>query len=127
MKQAIHTHAAPPCIGTYSQAIQSGQLVYLSGQIPLDPKTEKLVSGDIRAQVTQVFNNLKAVAVAAGGNLDSVVRLCIYLTDLNDFPVINEVMKDYFTAPFPARTTIGVAALPKGATVEVDGIMILSA
>lgn len=125
MKQMISTENAPAAIGPYSQAVKVNNIVFLSGQIPLDPKTMELVKGDIAVQVTRVFENLKAVAEAAGGSLDSIVRICIYLTDLSHFSVVNEAMVKYFTAPFPARTTIGVSALPKGSSVEVDGMMIL--
>lgn len=125
MKQIIQTDKAPACSGTYSQAIKVGNTVYLAGQIPLDPVTQEFVVGDMTAQVTRVFENLRGVAEAAGGDLDSIVRVCVYLTDLGDFPVVNEVMKKYFKLPYPARTTIGVAELPKGAAVEVDAIMVV--
>lgn len=125
MKNAIQTERAPAAIGPYSQAIKVGNTVYLSGQIPLNPVNQELVKGDMTAQATQVFENLKAVAEAAGGSLDSIVRISIYLTDLTHFPVVNEVMKHYFKAPFPARSTIGVAELPKGAAVEADAIMVI--
>lgn len=124
-KQPIHTAAAPAAIGPYSQAIRSGNTVYLSGQIPLDPKTMELVQGDIRAQITQVFDNLAAVAQAAGGSLANAVRLTVYLTDLQHFPLVNEIMAKYCSEPFPARAAIGVAQLPRGAAVEVDGILVL--
>ncbi len=123
--RAIDTPAAPRAIGTYSQAVHSGNLVFLSGQIPLSPLTMELVSTDIRAQVTQVFDNLKAVAFAAGGALDQTVKLTVYLTDLAHFPTVNEVMANYFAAPYPARATVQVAALPRGALVEVDAILSL--
>lgn len=125
MKQAIHTDKAPPCSGTYSQAIKVGNTVYLAGQIPLDPQTQVLVSTDITAQAIKAFENLKMVAEAAGGSLDAVVRISVYLIDLADFPVVNDTMKKFFNAPYPARTTIGVKALPKGALIEVDGIMMV--
>lgn len=123
MKKVIQTDTAPSAIGPYSQGIQSGQFIFLSGQIPLDPKTNAIISEDIQLQVTQVFENLKNVTIAAGGNLDSLVRIGIYLTDLNHFSIVNEIMTKYFNAPFPARSTIEVSGLPKGAKVEVDGIM----
>ena len=124
-RQSIHTDAAPAAIGPYSQAVRSGQTVYLSGQIPLDPATGALVEGDIAAQAQRAFDNLKAVCEAAGGSLDSVVRLGLYLTDLGDFATVNAVMADYFSAPYPARSTIQVSALPKGAVVEVDAVLVL--
>jgi reactive intermediate/imine deaminase len=124
-KEPIHTARAPAAIGPYSQAIRAGNTVYLSGQIPLDPATTDLVKGDIRAQARQVFNNLAAVAQAAGGSLDNAVRLTIYLTDLAHFPVVNEIMAEYCKEPYPARVTIGVAQLPRGAAVEIDGILVL--
>lgn len=125
MKHAVYTEKAPASIGTYSQAIKIGSVVYLSGQIPLHPITKELVSNDINDQVVRVFDNLKAVAEAAGGNLDSIVRISIYLTDLGNFPIVNETMKQYFKQPYPARTTLGVAALPKNSLVEVDAIMVV--
>ena len=124
-KEPIHTARAPAAIGPYSQAIRAGNTVYLSGQIPLDPKTMELVTGDVRAQARQVFDNLAAVAQASGGSLDNAVRLTIYLTDLANFPVVNEIMADYCKEPHPARVTIGVSQLPRGAAVEVDGILVL--
>jgi reactive intermediate/imine deaminase len=124
-KEPIHTPRAPAAIGPYSQAIRAGNTVYLSGQIPLDPKTMELVKGDIRTQARQVFDNLAAVAQAAGGSLSNAVRLTIYLTDLANFPVVNEIMAEYCKEPYPARVTIGVAQLPRGAGVEVDGILVL--
>ncbi len=123
MKQIIQTHEAPQAIGTYSQAVKVGNHVYMSGQIPLDPQTMELVSGDIKAQIRRAFENLSAVAKAAGGSLADIVKLTIYLLDLSHFAAVNEVMEEYFTAPFPARAVIGVAELPKGAQFEVDGIM----
>ncbi len=122
-KEIIHTTNAPQAIGTYSQAIKVGRSVYLSGQIPLIPATMVLVEGDIAAQITQVFDNLQAVAVAAGGSFADIVKLNVFLTDLSDFPVVNEIMGNYFQQPYPARAAIGVAALPKGAAVEMDAIM----
>jgi reactive intermediate/imine deaminase len=122
-KQAIHSDAAPSAIGPYSQAIRSGQLVFLSGQIPLDPVTMEIVGGDFEARARQVFDNLKAVAVQAGGDLDHVVKLTIYLTDLDNFATVNVVMTDYFQEPYPARAALGVASLPKGADVEAEAIL----
>lgn len=122
-KEIIYTTNAPQAIGTYSQAIKVGRSVYLSGQIPLIPATMVLVEGDIAAQITQVFDNLQAVAVAAGGSFADIVKLNVFLTDLADFPVVNEIMGNYFQQPYPARAAIGVAALPKGAAVEMDAIM----
>ncbi len=125
-KHIIHTHLAPQAIGTYSQAVKVGKTVYLSGQIPLVPDTMTLVDSDIVAQITQVFENLNAVAQAAGGDLSDIVKLNVFLTDLSHFPIVNEIMGHYFHEPYPARAAIGVAALPKGAQVEMDGIMELS-
>ena len=124
-KQPIHTTRAPAAIGTYSQAVRSGDTVYLSGQIPLDPNTMRLVDGGPREQITQVFENLGAVAEAAGGSLGSAVKLTVYLTNLADFPLVNEVMAEYFSEPYPARAAIGVAQLPRDAAVEVDAILVL--
>ena len=124
-RQSIHTDAAPAAIGPYSQAVRSGQTVYLSGQIPLDPATGALVEGDIAAQARRAFDNLKAVCEAAGGSLDGVVRLGLYVTDLGDFATVNAVMAEYFTAPYPARSTIQVSALPKEAVVEVDAVLVI--
>ncbi|STX52294.1 endoribonuclease L-PSP [Legionella busanensis] len=123
--QPIHTTLAPAAIGTYSQAVCSGNTVYLSGQIPLDPQTMELCSDDIQAQIKQVFENLSAVCQAAGGSLADLVKVNVYLTDLSHFSLVNEAMTKYFSQPFPARAAIGVAALPRGAQVEVDGILIL--
>ena len=123
MKEIIHTHNAPQAIGTYSQAVKVSQTVYLSGQIPLVPATMTVIEGDISAQITQVLDNLKAVAVAAGGELSDIVKLNIFLTDLANFPLVNEIMGQYFQEPYPARAAIGVAALPKNVGVEMDGIM----
>ncbi|MEI7795506.1 MAG: RidA family protein [Methylococcaceae bacterium] len=122
-KHIIHTHLAPQAIGTYSQAVKVGHTVYLSGQIPLVPETMTLVKGDINAQITQVFENLQAVAHAAGGDLNDIVKLNVFLTDLAHFPIVNEIMGNYFDEPYPARAAIGVAALPKEVAVEMDGIM----
>jgi reactive intermediate/imine deaminase len=124
-KHMIHTHNAPQAIGTYSQAIKVNHTVYLSGQIPLVPATMTMVDGDIIAQITQVFENLQAVAHAAGGDLNDIVKLNVFLTDLAHFPIVNEIMGKYFHEPYPARAAIGVAALPKDAGVEMDGIMVL--
>ncbi len=125
MKTIIHTDAAPAAIGPYSQAIRIDNTVYCSGQIPLDPKTMTLVEGDITIQARQVFTNIKAVCEAAGGSLGQVVKLTIYLTSLADFTQLNAVMSEFFSAPFPARTTIEVSALPKGAAVEVEALLVL--
>ena len=125
MSQVIHTDQAPAAIGPYSQAVRSGNTVYFSGAIPLVPATGEVVAGDIVAQARQVFDNLKAVAEAAGGSLDRIVRLGLYLTDLSQFAAVNAVMQEYFQAPFPARSTIEVSGLPKGAAFEVDAVMIL--
>lgn len=124
-RKAIHSDSAPAAIGTYSQAIESGGLVFLSGQIPLDPETMEVVDGDFEARARQVFDNLRAVATAAGGSLDQVVKLTIFLTDLNNFGTVNSVMEDYFQQPFPARAAVGVASLPKGVDVEADAILAL--
>ena len=124
-KTIISTQAAPQAIGTYSQAVRTGNTVYLSGQIPLVPETMELVTGDIADQVRQVFRNLAAVAIAAGGSLNDCVKVHVFLTDLVNFPVVNQVMSEFFAEPYPARAAIGVAALPRGAQVEVDCIMVL--
>ncbi|MXV06184.1 MULTISPECIES: RidA family protein [unclassified Xanthomonas] len=124
-RQIIHTDRAPAAIGPYSQAVRAGNTVYFSGQIPLDPATGDIVAGDIAAQARRAFDNLQAVAEAAGGSLDRIVRLGLYLTDLAQFAQVNAVMQDYFQAPFPARSTIEVSALPKGAGFEVDAVMVL--
>jgi reactive intermediate/imine deaminase len=126
MKQPIQTTLAPAAIGTYSQAIRSGNTIYLSGQIPLDPLTMELCSDDINQQIEQVLINLAAVCEAAGGNLDSIVKLNVYLTDLSYFPLINNAMNKYFSKPYPARAAIGISTLPRGSQVEMDGIMVLS-
>lgn len=125
IKEIISTDKAPQAIGTYSQAVRVDRTVYLSGQIPLLPETMTLVDGDIRAQIVQVFENLKAVTDAAGGTFADFVKVNVYLTDLAHFPIVNEVMGQYFQQPYPARAAIGVAALPKGALVEIDGIICL--
>ena len=123
-RQAIKTAAAPAAIGTYSQAVRAGSTVYISGQIPLDPATMELVSESVEAQIRQVFDNLSAVAQAAGGTLSDVVKLTVYLTDLGDFAAVNEVMATYFSEPYPARAAIGIAALPRAAAVEIDAILV---
>jgi reactive intermediate/imine deaminase len=123
--RSITTPEAPAAIGTYSQAVRAGDTVYLSGQIPLDPKTMKLVEGGIEAQVRRVFDNLRAVCREAGGDFDRVARVTVYLTDLGNFATVNEVMAAYFNEPYPARAAIGVASLPRGAAVEVDAVMYL--
>jgi reactive intermediate/imine deaminase len=125
-RKIIQTNEAPAAIGTYSQAIKAGDTVYLAGQIPLVPETMALESGDMRAQIRRVFENLAAVAKAAGGGLADVVKLNVYLTDLGHFPLVNEVMAQYFREPYPARAAVGVAALPKGAAVEMDAVMVLN-
>lgn len=124
-RQIIHTDQAPAAIGPYSQAVRSGNLVFLSGQIPLDPATGNVVEGGIEAQARRAFDNLKAVVDAAGGNLDGVVRLGLYLTDLGQFAAVNTVMSEYFAAPYPARSTIEVSALPRGVLFEVDAVVAL--
>lgn len=124
MRQIIHTEQAPKAIGTYSQAVKVGNTVYLSGQIPLIPETMQMIEGGIAAQITQVFENLKAVAVAAGSSLNHVVKLNIFLTDLNNFALVNEIMAEYFQQPYPARAAIGVAALPRNSLVEMDAILV---
>ena len=124
-KEIIETKQAPQAIGTYSQAVKVDRTVYLSGQIPLVPETMTIVDGDITAQITQVFENLQAVAQAAGGDLADIVKLNVFLTDLSNFPLVNEIMGRYFQAPYPARAVVGVAALPKGVGVEMDAVMFL--
>ena len=126
-KQTINTNLAPRAIGTYSQAVRCGDTVYLSGQIPLLAKSMELVAGGIEVQIRQVFENLQAVAQAAGGELSDVVKLTVYLTDLDNFACVNEIMAEYFSAPYPARAAIGVAALPKAAEIEMDAIVYLKA
>ncbi len=125
-RHPIHSDRAPAAIGPYSQAVRQGDTVYLSGQIPLDPNSGLLIEGDIDAQARRAFDNLRAVCEAAGGSLDDVVRLGLYLTDLGQFAAVNAVMADYFDAPYPARSTIGVASLPRGAQFEVDAVMVLA-
>jgi reactive intermediate/imine deaminase len=122
-KEIISTDKAPQAIGTYSQAVKTGSTVYLSGQIPLVPETMEMVAGDIKQQIHRVFKNLQAVTSAAGGDLSDIVKLNIFLTDLSNFPQVNEVMAEYFQQPYPARAAIGVSALPKDAGVEMDGVM----
>lgn len=124
-KLPIKTAKAPQAIGTYSQAVRSGATVYISGQIPLVPDTMEMVDGDIRAHITRVFENIKAITEASGGSMGDIVKLNVYLTDLAHFPLVNEIMAIYFAEPYPARAAIGVAALPKGATVEMDAILTL--
>lgn len=124
-RSVIHTDRAPAAIGTYSQAVRSGDTVYMSGQIPLDPATMELVDGGIEAQTRRVFDNLAAVAEASGGSLANLVKLNVYLTDLGNFPVINQVMADYFSEPYPARAAVGISALPKGSMVEIEGVLVL--
>lgn len=122
-KKTIHTDKAPQAIGTYSQAVEHQGLVFVSGQIPLDPDNMEVVSGDIEAQIRRVFDNLSAVCKAAGGSLDDIVKLTIFLTDLGAFPEVNTIMGQYFNEPFPARAAVEVSALPKGVGVEMDAIM----
>ena len=122
-KEIIRTDRAPQAIGTYSQAVKVGTTVYLSGQIPLVPETMEMVQGDMEAQIRRVFDNLQAVANAAGSSLADVAKLNVFLTDLANFPVVNQVMADYFQEPYPARAAIGVAALPKDAGVEMDAVL----
>lgn len=124
-RQIYSTDKAPDAIGAYSQAVRAGDTVYLSGAIPLVPATMELVSSDVRAQIVQVFDNLEAVCVAAGGSFDQVVKLTVFLTDLGDFPLVNEIMAERFVEPFPARAAIEVSALPKSVSVEVEGVMYL--
>jgi reactive intermediate/imine deaminase len=125
MKTPIHSDAAPAAIGTYSQAIRSGDLVFLSGQIPLDPETMEIVAGDFEARARQVFTNLAAVAEAAGGTLNDAVKITVFLTDLDNFATVNAVMETFFDAPYPARAAVGVRSLPKGVDVEADAILAL--
>lgn len=124
-RQIISTDQAPQAIGTYSQAVKVGPTVYLSGQIPLHPESMEMVAGGIETQIRRVFDNLRAVALAADGDLAQFVKLNVFLTDLSNFPVVNEIMAEYFQQPYPARAAIGVAALPKGAAVEMDAVMVL--
>lgn len=128
-KHIISTAKAPQAIGTYSQAlaVNGGVSIYLSGQIPLVAETMEMVAGDIRAQIKQVFDNLSHVCEAAKGGLNDIVKLNVYLTDLNNFPIVNEVMETYFNQPFPARAAVGISELPKGAMVEIDAIMVIQA
>jgi reactive intermediate/imine deaminase len=122
-REIISTTHAPSAIGTYSQAVKVGKTVYMSGQIPLDPATMQLVTGGIDAEITRVFENLKAVATAAGGTLDNAVKITVFLTDLANFAKVNEIMATYFKLPYPARAAVGVSALPRGAHVEIEGIL----
>jgi reactive intermediate/imine deaminase len=124
-KQIVSTSAAPAAIGPYSQAVRAGNTLWLSGQVPLDPVTKELVQGDIETQTRRVFDNIKAVLAAAGANFDDVVKTTIFLTDLSHFAQVNKVMTEYFREPYPARSTVGVAALPRGAQVEVECIVAL--
>ena len=125
-RKIIATKTAPQAIGTYSQAVQTGQTVYVSGQIPLNPETMTLIDGDIAEQTRQVFRNLDAIAEAAGGTLKDYIKLNIFLTDLSNFQTINQVMEEFFQQPYPARAALGISALPKGAEVEIDGIIELT-
>ncbi len=125
-RQAIHSDQAPAAIGPYSQAIKIGNTVYLSGQIPLDPATGEVIDGDFAAMVRRVFDNLAAVAAAASGSLDDIVKLNVFLTDLGHFATVNEIMAGYFTEPYPARAAIEVSALPRGVPVEMDGILVVN-
>ena len=125
-KQVIHTQNAPAAIGAYSQAVKVGDTVYLSGQIPLDPVNMSIVLGSMDAQIRRVFDNLNAVAKACGGSLDNIVKLNVFLTDLAHFPLVNEIMAGYFHEPFPARAVIGVDSLPRGASVEMDAVIVLA-
>ncbi len=124
-REIIATDKAPQAIGTYSQAVKAGNTVYLSGQIPLVPETMEMVAGDMQAQIRRVFDNVSAVCVAAGGSLADIAKLNIFLTDLSHFPLVNQVMAEYFQQPYPARAAVGVASLPKGAAVEMDAVMVL--
>ncbi len=124
-REIISTDRAPKAIGAYSQAVRTDNTVYISGQIPLDPATQDIAAGDIRAHIRRVFQNLQAVAEAAGGGLGDIVKLTVYLVDLGNFPIVNEVMAEYFDEPYPARAAIGVASLPKGVGVEMEAIMAL--
>jgi reactive intermediate/imine deaminase len=126
-RRRIHTDDAPKAIGTYSQAVQTGETVYLSGQVPLDPASMKVVDGPIEQQIEQVFKNLRAVAEAAGGSMANIAKLTVYLTDLGHFSHVNEVMARFFEEPYPARAAIGVASLPLGVPVEIDAILVLDA
>ena len=126
-REIIHTDQAPSAIGTYSQAVKVDNTVYLSGQIGLEPATMEMVEGDISERIHQVFKNLNAVCHAAGGNLDDLVKVTIFLTDLGHFATVNEIMAEYFNEPYPARAAVGVAQLPKGTDVEMDGVMVIDA
>ena len=126
-REIIRTNEAPKAIGTYSQAVKIGETVYLSGQIALDPASGAMVTGGVRAEIVRVFDNLKAVAAASGGSLADVAKLNVFLTDLGNFPLVNEIMAQYFREPYPARAAIGVAALPRGAAVEMDAVLVLAA
>jgi reactive intermediate/imine deaminase len=126
-QKIISTAAAPAAIGPYSQAVRTGNLVFLSGQIPLAPETMELVGGDIAAQARQMFENLRAVAAAAGGSLEDLVKVNLYLTNLDDFQIVNQVMQEFFAEPYPARAAVGVAALPRGAGVEAEAVMAMPA
>jgi len=125
MKNQIHTDLAPAAIGTYSQAIASGNTVYLSGQIPLDAASGELITGDFRARVSKVLNNISAVCTAAGGEINDIVKINVYLTNLDGFASVNAIMEEFFTAPYPARAAVQVAALPKGTDVEMDAVMVI--
>ena len=124
-KDPIATNNAPSAIGTYSQAIRSGDLVFMSGQIPLVPATMEIIEGDFETRARQVFDNLRGVAEAAGGSLDQIVKLTIYLTDLDNFAAVNSVMEEYFSKPYPARAALGVSSLPKGVDIEAEAILAL--
>ncbi len=124
-RQIINTEAAPAAIGTYSQAVHAGNLVFISGQIPLDPVSMEVVDGQFKVQAIRVFENLRAVAAASGGSLADAVKMTVYLADLSNFPLLNEVMGDYMTEPYPARAAVEVSALPKGVMVEIDAILVL--
>lgn len=125
VRQAISTPDAPQAIGTYSQAMRVGDIVYMSGQIPLDPQTMELVDGDIEVHIRRVFDNLSAVATAAGGKLTDAVKLQVYLPDLGNFAAVNTVMAEYFQQPYPARAAVGIAELPKGSQVEIDAVLVI--
>ncbi len=122
-KKIIHTDTAPQAIGTYSQAVNHQGMIFVSGQIPLDPDSMEMVTGGIESQIRRVFENLSAICSAAGGSLDDIVKLTVFLTDMGNFPRVNTIMEQYFSAPYPARAAIGVAALPKGAEVEMDALL----
>lgn len=124
-KQIISTDQAPAAIGAYSQAVRAGNTVYISGQIPLDPATMEVVEGGVDAQIRRVFENVKGVCEAAGGDLSQVVKLTVFLTDLSNFPTVNEIMAEYIEQPYPARAAVGISALPKGVEVEIEGILVL--